>query len=122
VLRLKAGDRLELIDSAGSSFAASIDTIGATVRATLLDLIAESGPVVPLQIDVAQAVPKGRRMEFVVEKCTELGACDFVPRSRGREAGTVATPRAHRGTAERAPRRTAGFGAARLRGASRALR
>ncbi len=91
MLRLKAGDRLELIDSAGLSFAASIDTIGATVRATLLDLIAESGPVVPLQIDVAQAVPKGQRMEFVVEKCTELGAYAFVPfyceRSVSRDLG-----------------------------------
>jgi 16S rRNA (uracil1498-N3)-methyltransferase len=91
VLRLNAGDRLELIDSAGASFDASIDTIGTTVRATLLERIAESGALVPLQIDVAQAVPKGQRMEFVVEKCTELGASAFIPfyceRSVSRDLG-----------------------------------
>lgn len=91
MLRLKAGDRLELIDSAGASFGASIDTIGTTVSATLLERIAESGPLVPLQIDVAQAVPKGQRMEFVVEKCTELGASAFIPfyceRSVSRDLG-----------------------------------
>ena len=45
----------------------------------------------PLQIDVAQAVPKGRRMDFVVEKGTELGACAFLPfyceRSVSRDLG-----------------------------------
>ena len=88
---MKAGDRLELIDSAGASFGASIDTIGATVRATLLERIAESAPLAQLQIDVAQAVPKGQRMDFVVEKCTELGASAFIPfyceRSVSRDPG-----------------------------------
>ena len=48
-------------------------------------------PAATLQIDVAQAVPKGQRMEFVVEKGTELGVEAFLPfvceRSVRREVG-----------------------------------
>jgi 16S rRNA (uracil1498-N3)-methyltransferase len=91
-LRLQPGDRIELIDSSGASFTASIEAVGAIVRATLVHRIAESEPrQSPLRIDVAQAVPKGQRMEFVVEKCTELGACAFLPfyceRSLSRDLG-----------------------------------
>jgi 16S rRNA (uracil1498-N3)-methyltransferase len=49
-------------------------------------------PVVErLLVDVAQAVPKAARMDFVVEKGTELGAAAFLPfyseRSVGRRVG-----------------------------------
>ncbi|MGA7285509.1 MAG: RsmE family RNA methyltransferase [Candidatus Cybelea sp.] len=92
VLRLRPADRIEIVDSAATAFAASIDSIGSVVRATLLQVLAspqESG--VTLLCDVAQAVPKAQRMEFVVEKCTELGANAFLPfyceRSAARSVG-----------------------------------
>ncbi|MGB9653501.1 MAG: hypothetical protein WCB01_17000, partial [Candidatus Cybelea sp.] len=36
VLRLRPADRIEIVDSAATAFAASIDSIGSVVRATLL--------------------------------------------------------------------------------------
>ncbi len=62
------------------------------MRARLLEAIADSVPQVkPLVVDVAQAVPKAARMDFVVEKGTELGAAAFLPfyseRSVGRRVG-----------------------------------
>ncbi|MBV8066617.1 MAG: 16S rRNA (uracil(1498)-N(3))-methyltransferase [Candidatus Eremiobacteraeota bacterium] len=78
VLRLSPGDRIEIVDSAASAFAASIASVGRDVRATLLERRVQSWPTA-LRIDVAQAVPKGRRMDFVVEKGTELGASAFLP-------------------------------------------
>ena len=92
VLRLQPGDAIEIIDSGARTFSASIDDVGRAVRATLRESVAPARhDSATLGIDVAQAVPKGRRMEFVVEKCTELGASAFLPfyceRSVGRDVG-----------------------------------
>jgi 16S rRNA (uracil1498-N3)-methyltransferase len=92
VLRLRAGDRIEIVDSAATAFAASIDAVGPAVQARLVEVIGERAEApAGLAIDVAQAVPKGRRMELVVEKATELGAVAFLPfyceRSVGRRVG-----------------------------------
>jgi 16S rRNA (uracil1498-N3)-methyltransferase len=78
VLRLHEGDRIEVIDSAATAFSAAIDDVGAVVRARLLSTIGE-GVAIGLRLEVAQAVPKGQRMEFVIEKGTELGASAFLP-------------------------------------------
>ncbi len=91
VLRLQPGDRIEIVDSAATAFRASIDRTGSVIRATLVEAIAAGPPNAALALELAQAVPKGRRMEFVVEKCTELGANAFLPfyceRSVGRANG-----------------------------------
>lgn len=80
VLRLNAGDEIEVIDSASIGFTATIESVGRTVRAKLLEEISgERKNAERWRIDVAQAIPKGRRMDFVIEKCTELGACAFLP-------------------------------------------
>lgn len=91
VLRLRDGDRIEIVDSSGTAFGASIGGTGRVVRATLLEVLGERRADAAALVDVAQAVPKGRRMEFVVEKGTELGASSFLPfyseRSVGRAIG-----------------------------------
>jgi 16S rRNA (uracil1498-N3)-methyltransferase len=92
VLRLSSGDRIEIVDSAAAAFVASIESVGGPVRARLLErLAAPPAQRAELVVDVAQAVPKGRRMDYVVEKCTELGANAFLPfyceRSVGRDVG-----------------------------------
>lgn len=92
VLRLGAGDRIEIVDSTAMAFAASIDGAGRVVRATLLEILgADRVAQAALRLDIAQAVPKGHRMDFVIEKGTELGASAFLPfyceRSVGRAIG-----------------------------------
>jgi 16S rRNA (uracil1498-N3)-methyltransferase len=79
VLRLHDGDGIEVIDSAGRAYDATIELASGRVRATLGDVRAGAtrgdGPA----IDVAQALPKGQKMDFVVEKATELGAAAILP-------------------------------------------
>jgi len=91
VLRLRPGDRVEIVDSAATTFSASIEDVGRVVRARIVEPLAGNGAGETLGVEVAQAVPKGRRMDFVVEKCTELGARALLPfyceRSVGRDAG-----------------------------------
>ncbi len=79
VLRLHPGDQIEVIDSTATAFAATIDTMGSVIRATLLHVHAHAFSPPSLLVDVAQAVPKGNRMDFVVEKGTELGVRAFLP-------------------------------------------
>jgi 16S rRNA (uracil1498-N3)-methyltransferase len=79
VLHLRDGDRIEVIDSGGTSFAASVEQVGRRVRARLIEPVAGDSVGETVRVDVAQAVPKGRRMEFVVEKTTELGARAILP-------------------------------------------
>jgi 16S rRNA (uracil1498-N3)-methyltransferase len=80
VLRLQRGDRIEIVDSAATSFEAAIGEAGSVVRADLLALVAAPvAAAATLRCDVAQAVPKGRRMDLVIEKGTELGAHAFLP-------------------------------------------
>jgi 16S rRNA (uracil1498-N3)-methyltransferase len=92
VLRLSAGDRIVVIDSTARTFAAAIVAPGRVVRATIEEeLFDDRAPSAAIRIDVAQAVPKGRRMDFVVEKGSELGVEAFLPfyceRSVGRDVG-----------------------------------
>lgn len=93
VLRLQPSDRIEVVDSAATAFDATIESVGSVVRAVLSEVSAPSAAATAPAVDVAQAVPKASRMEFVVEKCTELGAAAFLPffseRSVARSVGAA---------------------------------
>jgi 16S rRNA (uracil1498-N3)-methyltransferase len=78
VLRLRDGDVIEVIDSAGTQFEGRVHVEDGTVSATLR----AARPVAvdaERRVDVAQAIPKGQKMDFVVEKATELGAQSILP-------------------------------------------
>jgi 16S rRNA (uracil1498-N3)-methyltransferase len=78
VLRMRDGDEIEVIDSAAQRFLAAITIDGRSVQATLHERKASRDLSTP-NITVAQGVPKGHKMDFVVEKLTELGVAQIVP-------------------------------------------
>jgi 16S rRNA (uracil1498-N3)-methyltransferase len=78
VLRMRDGDAIEIIDSAAQRFAATVAIDGRTVRARLGECTADT-QALPAHITVAQGVPKGQKMDFVVEKLTELGVAEIIP-------------------------------------------
>lgn len=78
VLRLRSGDPVEVIDSGGAVFGALLDIRGAEVCARL-ERIVERPTESVLQVTLAQGLPKGQKMDFVVEKATELGAARILP-------------------------------------------
>ena len=87
VLRGRTGDRVQVIDSAGSAFAASLDVSGAGVGATLDERLERGARESAVRLTVAQAIPKGSKMDLIVEKATELGAVAIVPLRSERVAG-----------------------------------
>lgn len=79
VLRLKNGDGLAVFDGAGNEFAASIIALSReSVTLRILDRISsttESG----LRVHLVQGISRGDRMDFVVQKATELGVERITP-------------------------------------------
>jgi 16S rRNA (uracil1498-N3)-methyltransferase len=75
VLRGKSGDFIEVVDGEGRLFAASLRSGGEV--AVVEEFQAAGGTGV--EISLYQAVPKGGRMDLVVEKATEVGATRIVP-------------------------------------------
>jgi 16S rRNA (uracil1498-N3)-methyltransferase len=90
VLRLRSGDALEIVDSSGTLFDAELVDNSGRLGA-LLTFGHERVARTALRVDVAQAVPKGAKMDYVIEKATELGAGAVIPftseRSVVREGG-----------------------------------
>lgn len=78
MLRKHSGDAIEIVDSAAQRFAATVQVDGRKVRAQLQDAVSRP-EAAALEITVAQSVPKGSKMDFVVEKLTELGVSAIVP-------------------------------------------
>jgi 16S rRNA (uracil1498-N3)-methyltransferase len=80
VLRAGAGDTVEIVDDARRLFVAELD---GERQATLLEerQIDRRGEG---KVVLYQAVPKGRHMDLVVEKATELGVSRVVPLSSER--------------------------------------
>jgi 16S rRNA (uracil1498-N3)-methyltransferase len=90
VLRLGTGDRVEVIDSAARAFVGQLETSEGGMVAALVEE-REPAPASRLRVDIAQALPKGPKMDFIVEKATELGAGAVLPftseRTIARDAG-----------------------------------
>jgi 16S rRNA (uracil1498-N3)-methyltransferase len=79
VLRATAGDQVTLFDGRGGEYAASVTSIRAgevRLRVGAHDPVErESG----VAITLAQGVSRGERMDWVIQKATELGVTAIVP-------------------------------------------
>jgi 16S rRNA (uracil1498-N3)-methyltransferase len=88
VLRLQAGDRLVIFDGVGTEIEGRVERVGA--KASLVALLARRTVVVRgAVITLLQSIPRGDRMDLVVQKATELGVARIVPVIAGR---SVARP------------------------------
>ncbi len=78
VLRMSVGERVVVFDGGGREATCEI---AATARqhVTLRHLQHAQTPPLVCEIVLGQAVPKGKNMELIIEKATELGAAAIVP-------------------------------------------
>jgi 16S rRNA (uracil1498-N3)-methyltransferase len=78
VLRLRRGDRITVFDGLGRSAAAEILEVSKSeIRLELGP--ARSSPAPVPEICLAQAVPKGKTMDLIVQKAVELGVTSIQP-------------------------------------------
>lgn len=79
VMRGKPGDKLIVSDGVSKEALAEIAALGdGEVRADVLEWLDMTGEA-RLRLTVAQSLPKGDKLETVIQKCTEIGAAAFVP-------------------------------------------
>ncbi len=79
VLRLRAGDELVALDDEGREHVCQITAVG---RRELAAVILQTRPPAPERaprITLHQGLPKGDKMDLIVEKATELGVAAIVP-------------------------------------------
>ena len=78
VLRLKRGDKVTVFNGLGREVRAEIIEIdGDQVR--LRTLQETRTPPLPCRIVLAQAIPKGKNMDLIVQKAVEIGAAEIFP-------------------------------------------
>ena len=79
VLRMRAGDALILFNGAGGQYPATLEAVGKNAVAVT---IGEFEPVEresPLALHLGIAISRGDRMDWVVQKATELGVYAITP-------------------------------------------
>lgn len=78
VLRLGTGDRVTLFNGRGAEATAQITAVG---RDRVELKILQHGRSEPLacQVTLAQAIPKGKNMDLILQKAVELGAAEIIP-------------------------------------------
>jgi 16S rRNA (uracil1498-N3)-methyltransferase len=86
VLRARTGSAVELVDSSGRVYRASLQIENKRATALLERELTAPGAL-KLQVTLAQGIPKGQKMDYVVEKATELGVARIVPFTSARTAG-----------------------------------
>ena len=79
VLRMKAGQPLTLFNGEGGCFSAIItQSSKRSVSVELTEFHAEEKES-PLNVHLAQSISKGDRMEYAIQKATELGISEITP-------------------------------------------
>lgn len=79
VLRMKPGEQIAVRDGISHNYICQLEEIGTDeVLAHILSVQADDNEL-PARICLFQGLPKGDKMELVIQKAVELGACEIVP-------------------------------------------
>lgn len=99
VLRLRTGDAVQIFDGAGHALDAKIYAIkGKQVLLHELQTCMDDAES-PLRIVLAQALSGGEKMDWIVQKATELGVAEIQPLQTQRAVTRLSETRAEKRTA-----------------------
>ena len=79
VLRLKAGDEIIVFDGLGNEFEGAIVKETSSSVVIQVQNISSSIRESPLEITLAQSLLKGEKMDYLIQKATELGVKQIIP-------------------------------------------
>ncbi len=77
-LRMKNGDEVIICDTNGFDFTCEVQITGDRIRCKIVDMN-KNFTEPSVDITLYQALPKGDKMDMIVQKCTELGIKKIVP-------------------------------------------
>lgn len=79
VLRMKEGDAITLFDESSVEYEGRITQVGS--KEVVVDIVSSRKVETdsPLRITLMQGLPKGDKMDYIIEKATEIGVHTIVP-------------------------------------------
>lgn len=94
VLRLQPGDAITVFDGAGGEYAAVIERMGRSEVAVRIGAHDRVEREAPRAVHLAAGMPANERMDWLVEKATELGAASIQPVAAARSVLKLSGERA----------------------------
>ncbi len=94
VLRLSIGDEVTLFNGGGGEFAATLTEIEKKHAVALIKSFSPRDVEPPFSITLAQALPEGAKMDWVIEKAVELGVAGIQPLAAQRSVVRLSEERA----------------------------
>jgi 16S rRNA (uracil1498-N3)-methyltransferase len=79
VLRLQTGDTIQLFNGEGGCYVASIVEIAKKRASAELKVFLPEEVELPYSLTLAQALPEGSKMDWIIEKAMELGISSIQP-------------------------------------------
>jgi 16S rRNA (uracil1498-N3)-methyltransferase len=95
VLRARSGDELVLFNGDGREFSGVIESVRGNRVAAAIGSPREVDMESPIAITLVQCVPRGEKMDLVVQKATELGVTRIVPVTSQRSVVRLDERQAH---------------------------
>ncbi len=89
VLRLQSGDFVEFFDGEKASASAVITGAGGRKTTARIIEIRETDDKPPFDITIIQGLPKSDKMDYIIQKCTELGVTTLLPVETRRSAARL---------------------------------
>ncbi|WP_313034394.1 16S rRNA (uracil(1498)-N(3))-methyltransferase [Massilia alkalitolerans] len=96
VLRMQPGDALTLFDGSGGQYAATLADIGKRRASALLGAHDPLDVELPYALTLAQGLPEGAKMDWIIEKAVELGVARIAPLAARRSVVRLSGERAEK--------------------------
>ena len=89
VLRLKKGQEILIKDGQGTDYYCIIEESGDAEIICRIEDIQRSFVELPVSVSLFQGLPKQEKMEWIIQKCVELGVSDIYPVAMKRSVSKI---------------------------------
>jgi 16S rRNA (uracil1498-N3)-methyltransferase len=96
VLRLSVGDQIEVFNGEGGSYLASLTSVAKKQVSIELKVFLPEEVELPFGLSLAQALPEGSKMDWIIEKAIELGVSTIQPLAAQRSVVKLNAERAEK--------------------------
>ncbi len=96
VLRMQAGETLTLFDGRGGQYTARLEEIGKKRASAAVQGFEDVEAELPYSITLAQGLPEGSKMDWIIEKAVELGVATIQPLAAARSVVKLSGERAEK--------------------------
>jgi 16S rRNA (uracil1498-N3)-methyltransferase len=96
VLRMAPGDPLVLFNGAGGEYRSTLASLGKKTASAMVDALEAREAELPFAVTLAQGLPEGSKMDWIVEKAVELGVAAIEPLAAQRSVVRLSGERAEK--------------------------